>query len=136
MLENFLWPKLDDLLDEHGAKNVWFQQDGATARTSRRSLGILREAFPGHVVSLRGDIGWPLHSPDLTLCDFFLGGYLKAQVYQHRPQTLEGLKEAMTQEVAAILPKMTSRVMEKCRGRLNQCINNEDHHLSEVVFKF
>jgi hypothetical protein len=94
------------------------------------------EMFPGHVVSLRGDIGWPLHSPDLTSCDFFLWGYLKAQVYQHRPQTLEGLKEAITQEVAAILPKMTSRVMEKCRGRLNQCINNEGRHLSEVVFKF
>jgi hypothetical protein len=27
--------------------------------------------------------------------------YLKAQVYQHCPQTLEGLKEAITQEVAA-----------------------------------
>jgi hypothetical protein len=42
MLENFLRPKLDDLFDEHGAENVWFQQDGATAHTSRHSLGILR----------------------------------------------------------------------------------------------
>jgi hypothetical protein len=48
-------PKLDDLFDEHGAENVWFQQDGATAHASRRTLGILREMFPGHVVSLRGD---------------------------------------------------------------------------------
>jgi hypothetical protein len=54
MLENFLRPKLDDLFDDHEAENVWFQQDGATAHTSRRSLGILREMFPGHVVSLRG----------------------------------------------------------------------------------
>jgi hypothetical protein len=57
MLENFLWPKLDDLLDEHGAENVWLQQDGATAHASRRSLGILREMFPGHAVSLRGRRG-------------------------------------------------------------------------------
>jgi hypothetical protein len=42
MLENFLWPKLDDVFYEHGAENVWFQQDGATAHTPRRSLGILR----------------------------------------------------------------------------------------------
>jgi hypothetical protein len=54
MLENFLRPKVDDLFADHGAGNVWFQQDGATAHTSRRSLGILREMFPGHVVSLRG----------------------------------------------------------------------------------
>jgi hypothetical protein len=50
MLENCLRPKVDDLLDQHGADNVWFQQDGATAHTSRRSLGILREMFPGHAV--------------------------------------------------------------------------------------
>jgi transposase len=36
-----------------------------------------------------------------------LGGCSKAQVYQHRPQTLEGLKEAITQEVAAIPAEMT-----------------------------
>jgi hypothetical protein len=43
---------LDDLFDEHGAENVFFQQDDATAHTSRRSLGILGEMFPA-----RGDIG-------------------------------------------------------------------------------
>jgi hypothetical protein len=32
MLENFLLLKLDDLFDEHGAENVWFQQDGAILR--------------------------------------------------------------------------------------------------------
>jgi hypothetical protein len=56
----------------------------------------------------------------------FLWGYLKAQVYQHLPQTLEGLKEA----------EMTSRLVEKYRERLSQCIDNEDRHLSDVVFKF
>jgi hypothetical protein len=91
--------------------------------------------FPGHVVSLRGDIGWAPRSSDLIPCDFFLWDYLKAQVYQHWPQTLEGLKEA-TQEVAAIPPEMTRRVVEKYRERLNQCIDNESHHLSDVVFKF
>jgi hypothetical protein len=38
-----------------------------------------------------------------------------------------------TQEVAAIPPEMTRRVMEKYRGRLNQCIDNE---VSDVAFKF
>jgi hypothetical protein len=72
MLEKFFRSKLDYLFDKHGAENVWFEQDGATAHTFRRSLGILREMFPGHVVSLRSDIGWPLRCPDLTTCDFFL----------------------------------------------------------------
>jgi len=30
-----------------------------------------RRTFPGHLISLRGDIGWPNRSPDLTPCDFF-----------------------------------------------------------------
>jgi hypothetical protein len=51
---------------------VWLQQNGATADTSRRSRGILREMFPGHAVSLRGDIGWSRGSPDLSPRDFFL----------------------------------------------------------------
>jgi hypothetical protein len=112
MLENFLQPKLDDLFDEHGVENVWFQQDGATAHTCRHLLGNLREMFPGHVVSLCSDIWWPPRSPDLTPSDFLLWGYLKAPVYQHRPQTLEALKDAITQEVAAIPHEMTRRVME------------------------
>jgi hypothetical protein len=91
--------------------------------------------FPGHVVSLRGGIGWPPRSPDSTPCSFFLWGYLKAQVYQYRPQTLEGLNEAKTQEADVIPPEMTHRVMEKYQERLNQCIDNEGRHLSDAVFK-
>jgi hypothetical protein len=66
---------------------------------------------------------------------FFLWGYLKTQVYQHHPQTLETLKEAITQEVAAIPPEMTCRVMENYSERLNQCTDNEGCHLSDIIFE-
>jgi hypothetical protein len=69
MLETFLRPKLDDVDTEH----LWFQQDGATAHTARRSLGVLREMFPGRLISLRGDVGWPARSPDLSPCTFSFG---------------------------------------------------------------
>jgi len=109
MLENFLRPRLEEFDDY---EDVWFQQDGATVHTTRRSLGILREMFPSRLISLRGDIGWPALSPGLTPCDFFLWGYLKAEVYKHRPQTLKSLKDATREEVAAIPPQMTNIVME------------------------
>jgi hypothetical protein len=48
---------------------------------------------------------------------------------------LEALKEAIAQEVAAIPPEMTRRFMENYRERLNQCIDNESHHLSDIIFK-
>jgi hypothetical protein len=49
---------------------------------------------------------------------------------------LEGLKEEITQEVAALSPEMIFRVMEEYRERLNQCIDNEGRPLNDVVFKF
>ena len=131
MLENFLRPKLDDLDIEH----VWFQQDGATAHTARRSLAVLREMFPGHLISLRGDVGWPARLPDLSPCDFFLWGYLKEKVFRHRPRTLEDLKERIREEINAIPLEMTRRVMENFRERLHQCIANNGHHLSDIIFK-
>ena len=131
MLEKFLRPRLEEF---DGSEDFWFQQDGATAHTARRSLGILREMFPS-LVSLRGDIGWPARSPDLTPCDFFLWGYLKAEVYKHRPQTLKALKDAICEEVAAIHPEMTNIVMENFRERLRQCIANNGRQLRDVIFK-
>jgi len=77
-----------------------------------------RRMFPGHQISLRGDIGWPTRSPDLTPCDFFLWGYLKAKVYARRPGTIEQLKEAIRQEVVAIPPAMTHKAMDNFRERL------------------
>ena len=75
MLKTFLIPKLNML---HNMDNAWFQQDGTTAHTFQRGMGILTEMFPGHLISLRGDISWSIHSPDLNPCDFFPLGYLKS----------------------------------------------------------
>jgi hypothetical protein len=83
----------------------------------------------------RDDIGWPPRSPDLTPCDFFLWGYLKAKVYEQRPLTLEALKEAIRQELAAVTPEMILKVMDNYRERLHQCINIQGRHLSDVLFK-
>jgi len=43
-----------------------------------QEFSILREMFPGHLISLRGDIGWPARSSDLTPCDFFSLGIPKS----------------------------------------------------------
>ena len=76
-----------------------------------------------------------MRSPDLTPCDFFLWGYLKAEVYKHRPQTLKALKDTIREEVAAIPPEMTTIVMENFTERLRQCIVNNGCQLSDVIFK-
>lgn len=92
MLQNFLRPKVDDIVYTHKAENLWFQRDGASAHTSRCSLEIIKDMFSGHVVSFQGDIEWHPRSPDLTPCDFFLWGYLKSKVFQICPQILKLLR--------------------------------------------
>jgi hypothetical protein len=48
---------------------------------------------------------------------------------------LEALKEAITQEIAATPPELSRRIMENYRERLNQFIDNEGRHLSDIIFK-
>lgn len=131
MLQQFLEPQLQ----QNDLGQVWFQQDGATAHTARNSMAVLREMFPGRLISRYGDIPWPARSPDLTPCDYFLWGYLKSEVYKHRPRTLDALKDAIRLEVGHISQQMLRRVMDNFRTRLQQCIDNEGHHLHDVLFK-
>ena len=116
-------------------QKMWFQQDGATAHTARRSLRVLREMFPGRLISLRGDVEWPARSPDLSPCDFFLPGYLKEKVFKHRSRSLEDLKERIQQEIDSIPPELTRRVMKNFRERLQQCVANDGRLMSDLIFK-
>ena len=64
-------------------QHVWFQQDGATAHTARASMAVLRPLFKDHLISRFADTPLPPRSPDLSMCDYFLWGHLKACVYVH-----------------------------------------------------
>jgi len=113
-------------------EDAWFQQDGATAR---RSLRVLREMFPGRLITLRGDVEWPARSPDLSPCDVFLWVYLKEKVFEHRPRSLEDLKERIQQEIDSIPPELTQSVMKNFRERLQQCVANDGRRMSDMIFK-
>ena len=81
MINEFLWPELEDM----DVNDVYFQQDGATCYTSGETIGLLREKFPGRVISRNGDYNCPPRSLDLTPLDVFLWGYVKDKVYANAP---------------------------------------------------
>jgi hypothetical protein len=91
--------------------------------------------FLGRLISLRGDVEWLAWSPDLSPCDFFLWGYLKEKVFKHRPRSLEDLKERIQQEIDAIPPGITRRVMMNFRERLQQYVANDGRHMSDIILK-
>jgi len=54
---------------------------------------------------------WPPRSPDLTVCDFFLWGYVKDRVYlPPLPATGDELQERITAAVKSVTPDMLQRV--------------------------
>ena len=99
MINNFLEPELRSRRINN--RNVWVQQDGATAHTVRAAMAVVRAMFPDRLISQCGDVPWP-QSPDLSMCDFFLWGYLKSRVYEGKPRTLEELKGAICKQIGMI----------------------------------
>jgi len=71
----------------------------------------------------------------LSLCDFFLWGYLKAEIFKHHPRTFEELKKAIREEVAGIPHDMLARMIENFRVRLHMCITHQGHHLDDIIFE-
>lgn len=132
MLNTFFIPELRRR--QINTRDVYFQQDGATAHTANASMDIVRRMFAGRLISRFGDVPWPPRSPDLSSCDFFLWGYLKERVYVHKPRTLLELKEAITEEVRAIDLELLARVMDNFRRRIENCIQEDGHHLSDIIF--
>jgi len=61
--------------------------------------------------------------------------YLWVSNFRQTGQTLEALKEAIRQEVAAITPEMVLKVVDNYRERLHQFINIQGCHLSDNLFK-
>ena len=67
MINKFLWLELEDM----DVDNVYLQQDGATSHTSGENIGLLREKFPGRVISRNGNYNWPPRSWDLNTSRLF-----------------------------------------------------------------
>ena len=98
-------------------------------------MTIVRNMFPRHLISRFGDVPWPPSSPDLSTCDFFLWGYLKSRVYTHKPRTLNDSKAAIRQEIRPIDRQLLARVMDDFKKRLENCIQEDGRHLTDIIFK-
>ena len=76
-----------------------------------------------------------LGRPTLLYQDFFLWGFLKDRVFRKRIMTIQELKQAIVDEVAAIDEDLRTRVYGNFQTRLQQCIDVNRGHLPEVIFR-
>ena len=112
-----------------------FQQDGATAYTASRTLSRVHDVFGvDRTVSRGSEICWPSRSPDLSLCDFYLWGKLKGQVYSNNPQTLEAMEANILDAIAVVTPEEElQRVFLSLIRRAEICLEASGGHFENVL---
>ena len=86
-----------------------------------RNGSLERATMFGTVISRFGDMAWSVRSPDLTVPDFFLWGFLKDRVFRRRIMTIQELKQAIV-EVAAIDEDLRRRVYGNFQTRCNNAL--------------
>jgi hypothetical protein len=75
---------------------------------------------------------WPPWSPDLTLPDYFLWGYLKQIVYSNRPQTIEDLKQNIEVAISNISQETLKKVVWNMVTRVNTCYGENGSHFQHL----
>jgi len=69
------------------------------------------------------DTAWSARSPELSVSNFFLWGFLKDRMFRRRIMTIQELKQTIVDEVAAIDEDLRRRVYGNFQTRLQQCID-------------
>lgn len=107
---------------------TWFQQDGCPAHQTAAVHEFMQTIFLDRIISRRGIIGWPPRSPDLSMNDFFLWGYIKSLIYRReevRPHTLDDLRNKIIEACATITPQMLINARRSFYDRLGYCLAQE-----------
>lgn len=111
ILDLWLFPQLTEDIN-----NFIFQQDGAPPHWHNDVRDYLNERLPHRWIGRCAEedlilFSWSPRSSDLTVCDFFLWGYIKDNVYvPPMPATLDELRERITAAVDNINESMLQRV--------------------------
>ena len=106
----------------------WFQQNGATAHTSGRSMHLLKEFFGDRIISK--DV-WPPRSPDLNPPDFYLWGAAKSAVYRDRSLTLDDLQAAIIAFIQNISSEQLIAVFGNKIRRIQACNEAKGGHFQQ-----
>ena len=66
---------------------------------------------------------------------FFIGGYLKAQVFTHTLPDINSLKNAIRQEFTNVTQDALRHVMASVPGRWQQCLDCYGGRFQDIVLK-
>lgn len=122
-------------LDGEELQNGYFQQDGATAHTTRETLRYLAEFFDNRIISRNAEIPYPTRSCDLNICDFFVWPYIKNSIYSTPIHNLEELRNRITEKCEEInnSPQMLHNVFAGLQRRIRLCLDVNGQHFQQIL---
>ncbi|EZA51837.1 hypothetical protein X777_09632 [Ooceraea biroi] len=115
--ENHLSLLLEDV-DLHTRGQMWFQQDGAPAHSTRALQILLNQKYPHRWIGRNGPVAWPA---DLTPLDYFLWGYVKSIVYSEPPTTRDNMIVRITEVLENISSEVLRRAVDHLTHRIHLC---------------
>jgi hypothetical protein len=80
---------------------MYYQHDGAPSHCTRLVMQHLSDTFPNQRIGRGSTINWP-RSPNLTLLDFCLWGWMKSKVYRRKVDTRADLFDHIMNVIARI----------------------------------
>jgi len=117
-------------LDDNQLSIGYFQQDGATSRTSHASRAQIQSSSGDRFIS-KGLC--PRRSPDLTPPDNFLWGYLKGRVYRNKPRNTDALKANIAEEIQAVTADVLARTFQNMARRVQSCLDANGGHFQDML---
>jgi hypothetical protein len=97
-------------------------------------LNILKKLAQSCII-LCGDWPWPPRSPDLAICDFFLWGYLRQQIWnvphEQQPRNLRQLRQAVILACQSLDAQMIQSAFSGMVNRARRCIGYQGHAFSD-----
>ena len=106
---------------------LYFEQDGASAHTSRTNKIVIEKLFGKNKL-----IQNPPNSPDLAYPIEYIWAYIKPRIKRKNPQTLEDLKKFTLEEWNAIPKKIIDNCGKNYKKRLEKVIELEGERLEPV----
>jgi hypothetical protein len=133
--EQFLNEELPMLLEEVPLATrmaMAYQHDGCPAHYYRGVRQWMDNHYPERWTGRGGPIPWPARSPDLTPCDFYIWGHMKALVYDRPIQSQEDLREFFLAAAEKMKAEIATRVtVSNVRKRLRACIRNQGRQFEQ-----
>ena len=131
-LQNVLLQLMEDV-SLNVSINMWMQHNSALLHYALCSRQVMNEIFDEKWTGRGGSVAWPPRSPDLTLSDYFLWGFVKERVMAVAPTTTDDIKERIRRACTEITPQMLAEVRRSFHQRINKCLQVEGHHFEHLL---